>query len=123
MLCISMLEHTFRTKHLLIILAIKLNFFIAMSITILHCIILGCSTPGGGAIRATHWKGSKDSIVHWEIFSRRDMMGYLVERAFYNSMLIDLAEALETEGVATGQRERLLLRVVVLLETHSAFKY
>lgn len=50
-------------------------------------------------------------------------MGYLVERAFYNSMLIDLAEALETEGVATGQRERLLLRVVVLLETHSAFKY
>ena len=51
------------------------------------------------------------------------MVSNLVKGAFYDRVLINLLEAFETEGVAAGERERLLFRVVVLLEADTAFKY
>ena len=47
----------------------------------------------------------------------------LIEWALYYGMFVDLAEALKAEGVPAGERERLLLRVVILLEAHATFKY
>ncbi len=47
----------------------------------------------------------------------------LVKRTFNDRMFIDLSEALEAEGVTAGERQGLLLGVIVLLETHTTFKY
>jgi len=47
----------------------------------------------------------------------------LIEGALDDRVLVYLPETLETEGMPAWERERLLLCVVVLLETHTAFKY
>jgi hypothetical protein len=50
------------------------------------------------------------------------MVSYFIKRTFDNGLLADLLEAFEAECVTTGKRKRFLLGMIVLLETHSAFK-
>ena len=51
------------------------------------------------------------------------MVSDLIEWALYNGMFVYLSEALQAEGMPAWERERFLLRVVVLLEAHATFKY
>jgi len=51
------------------------------------------------------------------------MVGNLVKRTLDDGVLVDLSEALQAESVPAGERQGFLLRVIVLLEAHTTFKY
>jgi len=48
-----------------------------------------------------HGEGRKDCIVDWQVFCY-SVVGYLIERTFYDRVLIDLFEAFKAKCMSTG---------------------
>lgn len=120
---VGVLEDTFRAEHFLVTLTEELHFFVFVHVTILNPAVLRCRcTLARVSVHLSHRQCSEDCIIDGKVVSRY-MMCDLIKGTFDDGVFVDLTEALEAECVSARERQRLLLRVVVLLETHATFKY
>ena len=120
---ISVLEDTLGAEHFLVALAEELYFLVLMHVTVLNASVLRSrGTLARVRVHLSHGQSSQDCIIDRQVIGRNVMCNF-IKGTFYYRMLVYLFQALEAESVATGQGERLLLRVIVLFETHTTFKY
>jgi hypothetical protein len=120
---ISVLEDTFRAEHFLVTLAKEFYFLVFMNIAILNASILSSrSTLARVCVHLSHGQGSQNCIIDGKVVSG-NVMCDLIEGTFNNGMFVYLFQALEAECVPAWQRQGLFLRVIVLFETHTTFKY
>jgi hypothetical protein len=115
----------------LVVLAEEFDFFglVRLAVSDLH-FFGGAVAPHAACSRlrvlldclTQHWKPRKHLVIHWQRFWQT-LMHNLVVRAGNSVVLNHFLAALETEGMTTGQRQGLLILVVIGFKAHTAFKY
>jgi len=115
-----MLQDTFRTEHLLISVAVELHFLRSVRLAVLYSADFNWRR-GLRLLVGLHRESCQHLVVDWQVV-RLNLVGRLVVRAQDYTVLRKFPATLEAEGVATGQRQRLLVDVIVGLEADAAFE-
>lgn len=127
MLHFSVLKNTLRAEHRAVILTIELDLLLRMDLTKSNAISrrrawfilsISCSV----LILDPHWQRSQHLVVHRKVLGRL-VVTDLIVGALYHLVLVELFCALEAEGVAARQRNRLLIIMIIRFEAYAALKY
>ena len=125
MLHFSMLENALGAKHGPVILTIELYFFRRMNVTEFYgtgLLTLGIYTTFlRRRILNTHWQCSQHGVVYWQVLRQNTVTNFVV-RTLYYLMLVQLSDAIRTEGMATREWHWFFIIMVVCFEADSAFK-
>lgn len=120
-----MLEDALGAEHGSVVFTIELNLFGGVDLAVSN----GITWLVGGliclALRVivldAHWEGGEHLVIDWKVFGSL-MVRDLTVGAFNHLVLVELPCAIEAKGVTARKRDRLLIVMVIWLETNATFK-